>query len=81
MLLAMPTRVSWFVRSVGKGLDQPVRDARRSAGRLIFLCGNHDHGHLIIIFLLADGTAHFHAVDIRRATNICPRNAVGPLLP
>ena len=54
--------------SGGKGLDQPVRDARRSAGRLIFLRGDHDHGQLmlVVVILPADRAARLHAVDTRR---------------
>ena len=41
---------------VGKGLDQPVRDVRRGADIQIFLCGDHNHGQLMlaIVLLLAD---------------------------
>jgi signal transduction histidine kinase len=44
-----------------------------------FLCGNHHNGQLmlVIILLLADGTAHFQAVDVRRIVfEYCYRWAV-----
>jgi hypothetical protein len=51
----------------GEGLDQPVRDARRGAGLLIFLSGHHDYGQsmLVIAGLPTDRAAHVHAVDTR----------------
>jgi len=37
---------------VGKGLDQPVCDARRGAGIQIFQCGDHNHGQLMLAIAL-----------------------------
>ena len=51
----------------GKRLDQPVRDAGRGAGLLIFLSSYDDHGQsmLVIVRLPTDRAAHVHAVDTR----------------